>query len=105
MRIAIPAAIVVILAAVAFCLLGRGGTGGATADTAPFEAAIAQYLEDKNMGMKVTEFRSLDVEGSAAHAVCRMMEQSGLHNVKVTWQFEFERKADGTWVALSHQRD
>lgn len=75
------------------------------ADTQPFEQAITQYLARKNMGMKVAEFKSLEVEGDRAHAVCRMAEASGMHNVKVTWEFEFERDAGGAWEVVAHKRE
>jgi hypothetical protein len=97
MRIAL---VVLVVAAGAFgmMLTGCGSDESAvTADTGPFEAAIAQYLQAKSMGMAVAEFRSLEVEGDTARAVCRMQEKSGMHNVKVTWRFTFARSPQGGW--------
>jgi len=89
------------------CILapGCGKEPAAQADTQPFEQAITRYLAQKNMGMKVAEFRSLEVQGDLAQAVCRMAEASGMHNVKVTWSFEFERNAEGGWEVVGHKRE
>ena len=97
MRIA-PAVLIVTAGMLGMLLQGCGSDEPAvTADTAPFEAAITEYLRVKSMGMKVAEFRSLHVEGDTARAVCRMQEESGMYNVKVTWRFAFARTSHETW--------
>ncbi|MHC4481610.1 MAG: hypothetical protein ACYS1C_11675 [Planctomycetota bacterium] len=93
------AAMVVVVAAGAACFLLRGADEQAVqADVAPFQEAIARYLEANSMGMKVTEFESLEVAGDSASVLCRMQEASGLYGgVAVRWRFTFQRDAHGTW--------
>ncbi len=73
-----------------------------TADTAPFQAAVTSYLAQKNMGMKVTEFKSLEIEGETATAVCRLEEASGLYNIGVRWRFTFQQGPQG-WKVTEHK--
>ena len=68
---------------------------------APFEAAIAAYLKQHSMGMKVAEVKSLTVEGDTATATVALQEAEGLYNLKVTWDFAFRRAPNG-WIATSH---
>lgn len=86
-------------------LISCGKGEGVTADTAPFEAAIASYLSAHSMDMRIAEFRSLEVEGDAATAVCKMEEKSGLYGgVGVTWTWHFARSAHGTWEVIELER-
>ena len=71
-------------------------------DTAPFEAAVTSYLAQKSMGMAVTEFQSIAIEGEAAVAVCRLEESSGLYKMGVRWRFTFQRAPDG-WKVTKHE--
>ena len=85
-------------------LVGCGGKESAvTADTAPFERAIAQYLTAKSLGMQVAEFEALQVKGDTAEAVCRMREESGMHRLTVRWRFRFTRKAADRWEVTSRE--
>jgi len=78
------------------------GKEEATADTAPFQAAITSYLAAKSMNMKVTELESLEVAGETATAVCRLEEASGLYSMGVRWRFTFQRDRQG-WRATEHE--
>jgi hypothetical protein len=76
-----------------------------SADTAPFEAAIAAYLDSHSMDMQVAEFRSLQVEGDGARAVCKMEEKAGLYGgVGVRWTWRFSRRPGGTWEVIDLER-
>ena len=101
---------VVVVAVLAVVLLGallflRGGPEPAVdADPAPFREAVARYLADKNMDMKVTEFDSLEVQDGTAAAVCRMQQAGDLYTgLAVRWRFTFERTGDGPWRAVEHE--
>ena len=74
-----------------------------TADTAPFETAIASYLSDHQMGLKVAEFKELSVEGAKATAVVSLEHAEGMVGVKVRWTFEFEQR-NGRWAAVRHKQ-
>jgi hypothetical protein len=92
--------IILIVAGVMFTLFltacGRGTPPAPTAaDTQPFQTAIAAYLEANSMGMAVTSFDQLQVDGVSAKAVCKMKAIEGDYNMAVTWEFEFEKTADG----------
>ncbi len=105
MRIA-AIAVVVLAAVLGVALLLTGGGHETVAEqTEPFAAAIAEYLTDNNMGMKVAEFDSLDVGPSEATATCKMKEASGLYEgMAVRWQFVFRRADDGRWEVASHEK-
>lgn len=76
---------------------------GPTKDvTAPFEAAIAAYLKQNSMGMKLIEFKSLTVTGDTATGVATMQEAESLYALKVTWEFTFRKDKTG-WTAVSHK--
>ena len=84
--------------AMALVLCGCGDSAPTAAESAPFGTAIARYLKDHSMGMKVAEFKSLEIDGDAATAACSMQEASGLYRgVSVRWTFEFRRDEDGAW--------
>ena len=85
-------------------LIGCNKSEPVMVDTAPFEAAIVAYLDEKNMGMAVAEFKTVDITGNAATAVCSMAEASGLYGMKVQWAFTFQRAdANANWVVGMHE--
>ena len=86
----------------AMVLAGCGSRKITEAEAAPFRAAIAQYLKQRSMGMKASEFKSLAVSGEGAAASVAMEEAEGLYGVKVTWEFTF-RKGEGGWKVESHR--
>ena len=73
-------------------------------DTAPFKAAITKYLAQQSMGMKVTEFLELTVEGATAEAFCKLQDADGLYGLGVTWKFVFKKEGNG-WAVASHVQD
>lgn len=86
------------------CLAVTGcGSGEPEVDTAPFEAAVTTYLADHHMGMEVKEFRSLEISGGTATAICVLKEKSGLHNLGVKWRFSFRRN-DARWQVREHKK-
>lgn len=98
MKVAIAVAVVLVLVLVGFFLSRGGGGGTVTADTTPFEVAITRYLDAHSMGMKVAGFKSLELTGDTATAVCSMQEKSGLYGgMAVKWRFTFRQGADGAW--------
>jgi len=66
------------------------------ADTAPFEAAIAQYLKANSMGMKVHQFKELKIDGASANAEVSLGHAEEATAIKVRWGFEF-RQQNGVW--------
>ena len=99
---------ILIAAGVMFALFltacGRGTPPAPTAaDTPLFQTAIAAYLEANSMGMAVTSFEQLQVDGASAKAVCKLKAVEGDYNMAVTWEFEFEKTADGWKVKGRHK--
>ena len=70
-------------------------------DTQPFKSAIQDYLKSKNYGMDVSSFDDLAIGNDTSSATCKMEEAEKLYNLKVTWQFNFEKK-DGKWTVKNH---
>lgn len=96
----------VIVAALVAAVLAACGCGGkaVTADTAPFDKAVAEYLAGRNMDIKVTEFLSLDVEDDTAVAVCKLEPKEDLYGgLGVRWEFTFAREGDA-WEVTEHRK-
>ena len=91
---------------VAFALAAATGCSNSgdevSVDSAPFEAAIVDYLEKGSMGMAVHEFKELTVEGDTAKALVSL-ESADVPGPKVRWTFEFAKDSDG-WKATSHKQ-
>jgi hypothetical protein len=89
----------------AVLLVGLGGCGkspGSTVDPAPFEAAIAQYLDRSNMAMKVKEIREgPTVTGDKATLTASLVHRE-MGGPSVVWLFEFSEVQPGTWRVMSH---
>ncbi len=80
---------------------GKGEAKISQQDTEPFKMAIQEYLKAKNYGMDVSSFDELSANGENASATCKLKEAEGMVNVKVTWEFSFEKK-DGKWQVKNH---
>ena len=81
----------------AVCGAGCGGkSAGPPVDTKPFEAAIVEYLQRQNFGMKIAKVERIDQHDDAATAVCKMQEAEGTYALAVTWEFAL-RRTDGAW--------
>ena len=101
-RSAVPL-LLVPLAAMVCGLSGCGDSKTPAADPQPFQAAIAQYLEQNNMAMAVKAIREGPfVEGKTAQLTASLTHAT-LGGPAVTWQFRFTQNPDGTWKAVSHK--
>ena len=72
-------------------------------DPAPFRKAIARYLDEHGMGMRVAEIKQLTVQDSTATAVVSMEHAEGIVGVKVRWTFSFEKR-NGQWTAVRYEK-
>ena len=93
------------LTATILCLaiaLGLPGCGGSKVkhDTSAFNDSIVRYLAEKNMDMKVSEFKSLEVTGDTASAVCSIKHASSI-GPSVRWTFSFVKEGD-SWTVSAH---
>jgi len=72
-------------------------------DSAPFEKAIAEYLERNNMAMALkTVKEGPTVSGDTATLVASLTHAE-LGGPAVTWEITFEKGPDGTWEAVGHE--
>ena len=69
---------------------------------APFEVAVKDYCNSKNIGMKVSSFEKIDVKDNEASAICKMEAADVEYGIKVTWRFTF-RKENDRWKAVSQE--
>jgi hypothetical protein len=53
--------------------------------------------------MKVKKFVSLKVNGNEAESLTKMQVASGTYGLAVSWQFKFNKQANGKWKAISHE--
>ena len=85
-------------------LCGCGGKKEpSAADTAPFKAAIVEYLRIGTMDMKPDKFESLEVKGKAATAKVRMATKDDLYGLKPLWTFSFMKVEGGSWKVFRHE--
>ena len=95
-----------VIAAVACALLTWTGCGkpkGPAVDSEPFEAAVAAYLDNHNMALAIKEVKAgPTVDGDKA-TMTASLTHAELGGASVTWEFEFEKGADGSWKAVRHQ--
>ena len=91
------------LVALFFCTLIGCGEPEVTVDPAPFKSAIATYLDRNNMAMAVKEVKEgPTVEGDTA-TLTASLTHAELGGPSVTWEFRFEKNADGSWKVVSHE--
>lgn len=91
--------------ALAACEAGCEKKPPSAAEVAPFKTAIGEYLKAKSMDMVAEEFVSLQVNGDAATAVCKMAVAGELYGgVRVHWRFTFARGADGAWRVTAYDK-
>ena len=80
---------------------GCGDAAGKTSvDSAPFDKAIAEYLSERHMDMKVSKFKDVKVDGAAATARCAMKASEVQYGVSVEWTFSLEKLDDGRWKVV-----
>jgi len=87
---------------VAFAL-GCGHKEAAPADPGPFKKAIAEYLERNNMAMALKEIKEGPTMQDKTATLTASLTHASLGGPAVTWQFRFEKNADGTWKAVGHK--
>ncbi|TVS21042.1 MAG: hypothetical protein EA424_00915 [Planctomycetaceae bacterium] len=93
----------VLLAAIVCLSAGCGKTASSDVDPQPFEAAVARYLEQNNMGVALKDIKAGPaVEGQTA-TLTASLHHATMGGPAVTWTFRFERDADGTWKTVSHK--
>ena len=93
----------VALVAVVACVQSGCGKPPATPDSAPFEAAIAEYLDRGNMAMAVKEIKEgPSVTGNTA-TLKASLTRAVVGGPSVTWTFNFKKTSDGTWEAIDHE--
>ncbi|NQU09298.1 hypothetical protein HQ590_00785 [bacterium] len=74
-------------------------------DPRPFEAAIIDYLDRQQFGMKIAKLERIDLQSDAGTAtvVCRMQEAEETYALTVTWTFSLRRREDGGWQVTTHR--
>jgi len=84
-------------------MLGCGGKPTATVAPEPFKKAIAEYLERNNMAMALKEIKEGPAVEDKTATLTASLTHATLSGPAVTWQFRFEKAADGSWKAVSHR--
>jgi hypothetical protein len=71
-------------------------------NNAPFRAAIVKYLQHNNMALVIKEIKAAPtVDGSNAQ-MSASLTHNELGGPSVTWEFQFARQPDGTWLVTGH---
>ncbi len=77
-------------------------TPGEAVDAAPFRAAVERYLDQHEMALAIKAVKQgPSVEGDTA-TMTVSLTHAQLGGAAVTWEFSFQKNADGTWRAVSH---
>lgn len=92
-----------LLALVCWSLIGCGKPE-VTVDSAPFESAIATYLERNNMAMAVKEVKEGPTVSDRTATLVASLTHAELGGPSVTWKFSFEKTAEGTWEVVECER-
>ena len=93
----------VLLAALVCLAAGCGKSAAPDVDSRPFEAAVAQYLDQNNMAMALKDIKAgPTIEGNTA-TLTASLQHATMRGPAVTWTFRFEQDAGGTWKAVSHK--
>ena len=99
---ALPTAVFVVFAVVIWSSLPGCGASDSHVDSAPFEAAVAQYLARNDMAMRLKEIREGPaVDGNQATMTASMTHRD-LGGPSVVWTFQFERADDQAWTVTSY---
>jgi len=97
----LPASILLFLVP---CLVAGCGRPEETANSAPFEAAIAKYLDQNNMGMAVKRVKEGPTVSGDTATLTASLTRAEVGGPSVTWDFFFEKSPDGTWTAVRHEK-
>ena len=93
----------ILLAALACLSAGCDKSATPIVGSQPFEAAVARYLDQNNMGVALKDIKAgPTVEGQTA-TLTASLHHATMGGPAVTWTFRFEQDADGTWKAVSHK--
>jgi hypothetical protein len=93
----------VLLAALVCFTAGCDKSAAPDVDPQPFEAAIARYLDQNNMGVALKDIKAgPTIEGQTA-TLTASLHHATMGGPAVTWTFRFEQDAGGTWKAVSHK--
>jgi len=97
------AVVAVLLLCFPLCLLGGCGSDEPAVDPAPFQAAISEYLRQKNMAMAVKQIKEGPTVSGDTATLSASLFHAELQGPTVTWQFSFKRTAGGGWRVVSHK--
>ena len=84
------------------CLVGCGEQAPPV-DTAPFEKAVAEYLERNNMAMALKQVKEGPTVVGDTATLTASLTHAELGGPAVTWTITFEKGPDGTWKAVKHE--
>ena len=92
---------------VILCLVGCGGgeTGPGT-DRPAFDQAVARYLEDHNMDLKIDAYKSFSIsdDGNTASAEIAMGYAGGMIKATARFIIDFEKQGDSWMVTNCSQK-
>jgi len=85
-----------------FSLSGCGPAEPAV-DPAPFEAAVTEYLRQKNMAMAVKQIKEGPTVTGKTATLTASLFHAELKGPTVTWEFSFQQTAGGGWKVVAHK--
>jgi len=91
------------LLALACAWLAGCGKPESTVDAAPFESAIATYLDRNHMRMAVKDVKEGPAVTDDTATLVASLTRADVGGPSVTWKFHFEKQGDGSWKAVRHE--
>ena len=72
-------------------------------DDTPFREAIVEYLQNNNMALAIKEIKAgPTIDGGNARLSSSLTHEQ-LGGPRVTWEFQFAKQLDGTWLVTGHK--
>jgi hypothetical protein len=86
-------------------IVGCSGGEPQVPDRAAFDQAVADYLDQRGMGLAISEYKSFTMadDGTHVEAEIAMADAAGMIKATARFIFQFER-TDNTWRVTSHRQ-
>ena len=73
-----------------------------TVDDAPYREAVVEYLQNNNMALAIKEIKAGPTIDGGNARLSASLTHDQLGGPSVTWEFQFAKQPDGTWLVTAH---
>jgi len=72
-------------------------------DEAPFRRALVEYLQNNDMALAIKEIKAGPTIDGRTAQLSASLTHAQLGGPSVTWEFQFGKQPDGTWLVTGHK--